>query len=89
MQVTSIHPDTTKDATLRIKAAELEGAFLNEMLAYTGMDKPSEEFSGGHGEEQFASFLRREYAGNMVASGGIGLAEQIFQSLSARSPRGS
>lgn len=88
MQITPIRPDPLKDATLRNKAAELEAAFLNEMLSYTGMDKQSEAFSGGHGEEQFASFLRREHANSMVAKGGIGLAEHIFRSLSARSPHG-
>ena len=37
--------------------------------------------AGGVGEEQFSSFLRAEQAKLMVAKGGIGLAEQIFQSL--------
>lgn len=63
------------------KAKELEAAFLSEMLSHAGMSAMSEQFSGGQGEEQFASFLRGEQAKLMVEKGGIGLAEMIFQSL--------
>ena len=77
-------PATARNDTLRVKAAELEATFLSEMLSYTGMNKPSESFSGGHGEEQFTSFLRQEHASAIVEQGGIGLAEQIFKSLTAR-----
>ncbi len=75
--------DSARDAILRVKANELEAAFLSEMLSYTGMDKAADSFGGGHGEEQFASFLRQEHAKAIVATGGIGLAEQLFQSLTA------
>jgi peptidoglycan hydrolase FlgJ len=75
--------DATRTATLHAKAQELEASFLSEMLSYTGMDKSAESFGGGHGEEQFASFLRQEHAKAMVAAGGIGLAEQLFKSLTA------
>jgi peptidoglycan hydrolase FlgJ len=81
MQLPPMTPDTPREAILRTKAAELEAAFLSEMLSYTGMDKQSESFSGGHGEEQFTSFMRQEHARAIVATGGIGLAEQLFQSL--------
>jgi peptidoglycan hydrolase FlgJ len=81
VQLPPLTPDTRREATLRAKAAELESAFLSEMLSYTGLDAQSTAFSGGHGEEQFASFLRQEHANAMVSKGGIGLAEQLFQSL--------
>jgi peptidoglycan hydrolase FlgJ len=84
MQLPPITADTPRDAILRSKAIELEATFLSEMLSYTGIDAQSESFSGGHGEEQFTSFLRQEHAKGIVAAGGIGLAEQIFQSLTAR-----
>ena len=84
MQLPPITPDTSREATLRVKAQELEATFLSEMLSYTGIDTQSESFSGGHGEEQFTSFLRQEHAQAIAAKGGIGLAEQLFQSLTSR-----
>ena len=84
MQLPPITPDTRTEAVLRTKAAELEATFLSEMLSYTGMDQQSESFSGGHGEERFTSFLRQEHAQAIVASGGLGLAEHLFQALTQR-----
>ena len=88
MQLPPITPDLSREAILRTKAQELEAAFLAEMLSYTGMDKQSESFSGGHGEEQFTSFLRQEHAIAIVAKGGVGLAEMLFRSLTARASHG-
>lgn len=73
-----------RDALLRSRAQELEAAFLAEMLSHAGLDAESGRFSGGSGETQFTSFLRDEQARQMVRHGGIGLAEQIFQSLRQR-----
>jgi peptidoglycan hydrolase FlgJ len=67
---------------LREKAAELETAFLAEMLGLAGLGAASESFGGGIGEEQFASFLRQQQAEAMVKAGGIGLAEALFRALS-------
>lgn len=70
---------------LRAKAAELETAFLAEMLGHAGMGATLEGFGGGGiGEEQFASFLRHEQAEAMVKAGGVGLAEALFRALSER-----
>jgi flagellar protein FlgJ len=66
------------------KSQELEAAFLSEMMSFAGLGETEGSFTGGAGEEQFASFLRAEQANLMVARGGIGLAEQIFQSLMAQ-----
>jgi peptidoglycan hydrolase FlgJ len=63
------------------KAQELEASFLAEMLGHTGMGDVQDSFGGGAGEEQFSSFLRQEQARLMVESGGIGLAELIFNSM--------
>ncbi len=74
---------------LRKVAAELEVTFLDAMLKSAGLGKARTSFGGGIGEDQFASFLRREQAESMVASGGIGLAERLFQSLKERSDGGA
>ena len=73
-----------RDTLLRSRAQELEAAFLAEMLSHAGLDAAGGRFSGGSGETQFTSFLRDEQARQMVRHGGIGLAEQIFQSLRQR-----
>lgn len=54
-------------------ADQLEQAFLEEMLKYCG-PKPGEgAFAGGPGEEQFSSFLTREYAALMAQKLDLGL----------------
>lgn len=40
----------------------LEQAFLEEMLKYAGPKPKQQAFGGGIGEEQFSTFLTREYA---------------------------
>ena len=78
-------PDpTARKAVLMEKARALEAGFLAEMLSYAGLGSEQGSFSGGAGEEQFASFLRQEQAKVMVAHGGIGLAEHLFRSLERR-----
>ncbi|MGI3184780.1 rod-binding protein [Nioella aestuarii] len=73
-----------REAELRQVAVELESSFLAEMLRHGGLGTPRDSFGGGHGEDQFASFLRTEQARAMAASGGIGLAESLFNALAAR-----
>lgn len=63
------------------KAVELEATFLSEMLAHSGLSEMQGEFGGGEGEAQFTSFLRQEQAKLIVQSGGLGLAEIIFKSM--------
>lgn len=70
-------------STLREKSEQLEAAFLAEMLGHAGLGAARENFGGGIGEEQFASFLRQEQAAAIVKRGGIGLAESLFQALTA------
>jgi Rod binding domain-containing protein len=66
---------------LMAKAEELEAIFLAEMLAHSGLGEMEGSFGGGEGEEQFASFLRREQARLIVERGGIGLAELVFSTM--------
>jgi flagellar protein FlgJ len=75
-------PQTGAPNPLREKAAQLETAFLAEMLGHAGLGDTRQSFGGGIGEEQFSSFLRQEQAAAMVKAGGIGLTESLFQALS-------
>lgn len=65
-------------------AQKLEASFLAEMLKSAGFGDARDTFGGGTGEEQFSSFLRDAQAEAMVKSGGIGLAQSIFESLKER-----
>ena len=72
---------TGHQARAREAALDLEASFLSEMLKAAGFGEQVKAFSGGMGEEQFASFHRDAIAREMVEAGGIGLAEHFFRSM--------
>lgn len=76
--------DAARVAKLRALSQELEASFLAEMLKTTGVNKTADAFGGGAGEDAFSSMLTQQYAAKMAASGGIGLAEHIFRSLTEK-----
>ncbi len=71
-------------AALRKAAVELEATFLAEMLKSAGFGENRDSFGGGAGEDQFSSFLIRAQAQEMAKSGGIGLAESLYNALLER-----
>ena len=77
-----IQPSQTEK--LRTLSIDLETTFLTEMLKHSGLGKGQDAFGGGIGEEQFTSMRLHEIAKQITQSGGIGIAENIFQSLIAR-----
>lgn len=76
---------SSRDQALKEAAQDLEASFLAEMLKTAGFGKSRDTFGGGEGEEQFSSFLVQAQAKEMVKTGGIGLAEQLFEVLKERS----
>lgn len=63
MLSTPITPATRPDPSSSTRASDqLEQAFLEEMLKYAGPKPSYDGFGGGAGEDQFSSFLTREYA---------------------------
>jgi peptidoglycan hydrolase FlgJ len=70
-------------ASLQKISREFETVLVSQMLQSAGLNKPTEGFSGGIGEEQFTSFLTDIQAKAMVDKGGLGLSERLF-SLMAR-----
>lgn len=70
--------------SLRQASIRLEAQFLSEMLKAAGFDAQVSGFSGGIGEEQFASFLRDAQAEEIAQSGALGLSEALFEALKAR-----
>lgn len=73
-----------RDAALREAAEKLEATFLAEMLKSAGLGETRGAYGGGAGEDQFSSFLVQAQAEEMVAAGGIGLAEALFDALKER-----
>lgn len=77
-----------RDISLRAAAQKLEATFLAEMLKSAGMGETRDAFGGGAGEDQFSSFLVQAQAEEMVAAGGLGLAEALFEALKERQSDG-
>lgn len=74
-----------REDQLRTVSEKLEAQFLAEMLKLSGFGKTPKAFGGGNGEDQFTSFLVEAQAQKIVEAGGVGLAEQIFNSLKEQS----
>lgn len=77
-------PTTVQEAKLKDVSKKLEATFLAEILKNAGFGKTSDAFGGGQGEDQFSSFLIQAQAERIAESGGIGLAEHIFNALKDR-----
>lgn len=73
--------DPSRLAEARRAAEKLEATFLAEMLKAAGFGEQENSFSGGIGENQFASFHRSAIAEQLAEAGGIGLAEHILKSM--------
>lgn len=80
---TPLQQPSTADR-LKVAAVELEAAFLAEMLRSSGLGKTRDAFGGGAGEDQFSSFLVQQQAMQLAHSGGVGLSELIFKSMTER-----
>ncbi len=83
-QPSHLKAGSDQDDPLFKAAQKLEATFLAEMLKSAGFGKPRESFGGGIGEDQFGSFLRQAQADEMVKTGGIGLAQSLFEALKER-----
>jgi Rod binding domain-containing protein len=69
-------------ASLKEKATELEGVFLNTLMSEMVKASDTEGmFGGGYAEETWRGMLGEEYANNMAGNGGIGLADDILRDL--------
>ena len=68
--------------TATAAAKEFEQVFLSQMLGqmFSGL-KTDGPFGGGSGEEAFRGFLLDEYARQITASGGLGLADDVKREL--------
>lgn len=72
------------DEAIRKVALEFEAIFLAEMLKHSGVGQPQEAFGGGAGEAAFSGMLTQEYANQLAAKGGLGLADRIAADLARK-----
>ncbi|NHF73155.1 hypothetical protein [Paracoccus xiamenensis] len=62
-------------SSAKAPTARLEQAFLEEMMKYAFPQVGAAGFSGGLGEDQFASFMNREYAQMLATRIELGVEE--------------
>jgi Rod binding domain-containing protein len=74
---------TADGADLLETARAFESVFISQMLAHSGLGKALSA-NGGFGGEAFSSLLVDEYASKLVARGGFGLAEKVYEQLRER-----
>ena len=74
-------PPKADHAAAREAAQKLEASFLAEMLKGAGFGTQENSFSGGAGEDQFASFHRQAVADEIARTGGIGLARHFLNAM--------
>lgn len=69
-------------AAIDQSAEEFEAVMLTAMLKpiFEGIET-SEMFGGGEGEKMWKGLLVEEYAAEMAATGGIGIADQVRSEL--------
>lgn len=65
-------------------AQKVEAQFLAMMLESAGLNETPDFMGGGQGESQFASLMIEQQAQAMVKSGGIGLAQSIYDAMVSR-----
>ena len=74
-------PDVT--AKLRKSAEDFTAVALNELLKpmFDGADDSDGPFGGGAAERAFKPMMITEIAKQMARSGGLGLAEPVYQQM--------
>ena len=66
----------------REAAEDFEAMFLSIMLDFMWKGPNTDSlFGGGNGEQMFRSVMNQEYGKAMAKSGGIGLADTIYQEI--------
>jgi Rod binding domain-containing protein len=85
MQVGAAGPAVPPEvqAKLRKSAEDFTAVALNELLKpmFDSADQGSNPFSGGAAEQQFKPMIVSEVAKQIARSGGLGLAEPVYQQM--------
>jgi Rod binding domain-containing protein len=77
-----IDPKAAAAAKARGAAQDFEAVFLNSMVSqmFTGIGGEG-PFGGGAGTGIWRSFLSDEYSKSFAKAGGVGIADQVYQTL--------
>ncbi len=82
---TEAHQSSLTDAAkkqIRKTADEFEAFFLSQVVEVMQAGiKTDGPFGGGNGEKVFRSMLSQEYSQAAVRSGGIGIADAVYQEM--------
>jgi Rod binding domain-containing protein len=61
---------------------KFEASFLSEMIRHMSEGVKTDPLTGGgHGEDNFKSFLNEQYSKAIVARGGIGVADMVYKQM--------
>lgn len=70
------------ETQLRATAEKFEQSFLSEMVRHMSEGVKTDPLTGGgHGEDNFKSFLNEQYSKAIVARGGIGVADMVYKQM--------
>jgi Rod binding domain-containing protein len=78
-------PGASATNTAALKAAEeFEAVFMTTLLEgmFKGV-KTDGPFGGGHSEQMYRSLMLGEYAKDIAASGGLGIADHVYREILA------
>jgi len=77
------HVPQATQAKLRHAAEDFASVALNELLSpmFETVDTSQDEFGGGAGEKAFKPMMIAEIAKQIARSGGLGLAEPVYQQM--------
>lgn len=78
---TAVSGGSAQNERLRAAAEKIEVQFLSTFLKLSEAGASPGLMGGGIGEEQFKSFLRDAQATEIAKSGGLGLAESLYEAL--------
>ena len=77
---------TDEDKKLLDACKQFESIFIYQMLSQMRKSVPESGWLGGdYGEDVYKGMLDEEYSKQMAESGGFGLAQMLFDQLSAQS----
>lgn len=77
------HAPARDDAAMRRAAQEFEAQVLAQLLqpVFATVDTASGPFGGGAAESQWRPMLVEAYAGSVVRTGGLGLADAVVREM--------
>lgn len=77
-------PQNSRDAKLRDACKDFEAVFIGKMWKQMRSSVPKEGYLHSKQEEQYLSMFDNDFSKKMADSGGIGLADMLYEQLSSK-----